>query len=387
MKVPALLLLLCTSLPLSLQSQEANRYGWGPGEIGECVDKNLLPTSPARDLSWSTYFVAGNSLYQRIGRRGEACYIKIADFTFRVEGIDVRNHYQNAFAVLWSEDGAKLYDLENERLLPYVPSGFLSSFLAFPVVSGHAESGLRGCGGGEETEAELMTTTDETPEPSLLYEHRPTDPEVGRVGAGGGIASAKLRRALEDLNHAPDYLPSFSDFQIGDEDLADYATIVEGACERIREYEEEYGPWQLRRTFYPDCDNRADFLAVASRFDTLSPQLIRSALSTYGESISITLWRSASVTLVNEVGDTLRFSASVEGGSQPYLLPWTVTYGEEQFLTWDVRLARILLALLPESEIDRDRRESGATSLPSYNEKAQTLRVIAGYLGLVEGVE
>ena len=377
-----LALLLCTPFSLFAQSHDPNPYGWGPGEIGECVSEDVLSLSPAMGVGFARYFVVGNSLYERQFRKN-VCYTKIADFAFQVHGIDVRNYRENPYAVLWCEDGARRYDLETGAITPYVPSGFLTSFLSCPIVSGFAESGSGGCFGGDIAEAELEPTTDEAPEPSLLYEHHPAEETRERRTE---IISPELRRALQRLNQSPDYLPSLMDFEIDEDDIRDYSRIVEDACKQQKEDEEEYGDISFpAQPFTPTCESREAYLSLVSRLDEISPQTVRSALSTYNESIAITVWRSASVRLVNQVGDTLTFSASVEGGSQPFLLPWTVTYRNEEFLTWDVQLAHLLLAMLPEREIERKVREEGVTIVTSYSVNAKVLQVIAGYLELLEG--
>src|SRR5690606_32991213 len=100
-------------------------------------------------------------------------------------------------------------------------------------------------------------------EPSLRYEHRAADRVVGGTHTNGGITSAELRRALQNLNQTPEHLPSIADFAIDEDDIADFVSIVEESCRRMREYEEEYGAPTIRarNAFFPDCDSREAFLS------------------------------------------------------------------------------------------------------------------------------
>ena len=358
MKSLLLLLLFCVPVSLCAQGDDEVNHGWGPGEIGDCLDRDYAADWFHTWHDGHAYYVVGNSLY--VEDESKACYRKSIDFHFDV--VDAYDAEESI--ILWTGSESYRYVYETGAVEYFSPVGALSSFLFYPVVSITALEGSYGCFGGNEESVTHDVVDADAALPSLRHEHRGGELN-GRV-PGGDVGGEKLTRILRTINADPFQLPSFSDFDITDRDIDRYAErfdTLEDPLDLFNGYE-----------FYlydgPMTAERVEFLSqLRHSFDTISPSTLRAALLH-----NYDLWGSTSSylvkgTVVNERGDSLFLSFRSSGPDQPYNLPLTIKYRGVEFQTYNVELGRLLYDLLPENEWRR-----------GVDQNAMLLVAIANYL-------
>ena len=109
--------------------------------------------------------------------------------------------------------------------------------------------------------------------------------------------------------------------------------------------------WELYEKYYreylPTVDRRDVFADLPSQIDAVSGCIVAaSLLHTLQGGCGYHL---EEITVVNGEGDSLVIytSSSPYGPRPPLGLPWTIRYGESEFRTFNVELARLLMQLLP----------------------------------------
>lgn len=327
--------------------------------IGDCIDANDLQVQ----LQTRRYIVSGTSLYK--APSGSDCYIKVGDVDNDV--VAIHYSYWRRCLVLWTtDDEFRYYDSSNviERFSSY---GLLSSFLARPIIGLSATRSYYGCFGGSTEEVMHPISTSEDALPSLRHEHRPSGMDPDRRYYANGVDAEELTRVLRIVNTEPNVVPSLAECDVDHGDIAEYA----------RRVKEGIGTsWDLAFAFErktPEEKNQAKefYLGLVNRFDTVRPNVVRAALMHHYNLWTSTATMSSTVTIVNDFNDTLLLSFSSSGPSQPYNLPWTIQYGGEQFKTFNIDLARILMKMLPNQDEPVNVEDT---------ENPHLLHVIADYL-------
>ena len=333
--------------------------GWGPGKPGECV--TLQKQEVRFDIGWC--WVVGNSLYKL--ERGGGCVVKVVDLPFHVIGLDHIGWGSDEFLIFWSDQAAYRCRVSGDSLEQINAFGLLSGFLIHPIVRASVTEGHFGCyyRDVDEIDHDVVQVTI----PSLLH-------EVGSAGERSevtrqinGIDLEELTWALRSVNIDPWRAPSIDAFEIDEADLRAYAERVAADIE-----EGDDDEWDFPDFPTPTPDNRDIFTDLPALIDTLSPDAIRAALIEHRNRYTSSSSSSYDVTLVNTEGDTLHCSFTSNGPTQPFCLPWTIRYGDEEFQSYSVELARLLMKLLPEKEYRTEREQ-----------KVDMLYVIAEYLGEV----
>ena len=272
------------SLDLVSQSRETgiDRYGWGPGTIGECVDTNDLQTRLRTtgfgipdSTGESFYFrISGNSLYK--GGSGSDCYVKVGDVYDDILGIDYNcmRHY----ITLWTSSDEYRYNVLTNVLERYSAYGLLSPFLARPVKGLSATSSVWGCFGGFDQNITYSATDSDDSFPSLKYEHKPRDMESYRGDGINRISGEKLVRILRGVNLEPNQIPSLADFDINEEDKIEYAR-------QVKEDVRGFGWSKYDMSSIDSAAATGFYLRLLPCFDTVSREVVRAARVSF-ESVS-----------------------------------------------------------------------------------------------------
>jgi len=182
--------------------------------------------------------------------------------------------------------------------------------------------------------------------PSLRHEERPFGSSSNGVYRHEEADARVLIRILRIVNIEPNARPSLADFDIGEEDIAEYVRQVEEGANK------EFGGFFTLSTEAPEWKNASNEFALGMipRFDTVSPGVVCASVMRWAHGISWTSTRRSSVVILNDVNDTLSLSFETSSRGRPYNLPWTVRYAGEEFQTFNAALARILTQLLPDND-------------------------------------
>lgn len=351
MRLLTILFLLTAVIDLLSQDghTDLHRYSIGPGVNGECVDADDLQIRlSTKGLTFvgekgesCCFNISGNSLYIEYSQ--SECYLKIGDIHDDVLGIAY--NYRNEYLSIWTCNDEYRYVDSTGLIERFSFYGSLSSFLAYPVKSISAVCGIRNCFGVDE-ETITHVVSDPAPDsdstfPSLRYEHKPVTDISDRGSHINEIDAGELARILRIVNVDPNRVPSLGDFDINEEDVAEYIRQVERRIEWEKPELSRYGSTVAEKE-----KSKEFYRGLLNCFDTVRSDVIQTVL------LSLTWsrysWRGIyKVRVINEVNDTLLCFMYPSDLRQPYNLPWTIHYDGEEFQTFNVDLARILMKLLP----------------------------------------
>lgn len=322
---------------LSVQSQDRNgdHILEEPNVTDECVDdKDLL-------IHWEVadFIVSGNCLYKLVPQTD--CYAKVGEVNGEVVGID----YSGDYLVLWTNNEEYRCPDSTGVIERFSAYSLLSPFLARPLKSIVAVQGVINCLGSkfDSVSRPVNSATDSLP--FFKHEHRSSDLRSKRASQFNGADVGELIRVLRIVNTEPNRVPSLAEFKVSKEDLAEYT----------RRVKEDLGSrWDFRHNDSDEKDkiSRAKefYLGLLPNFDTVSPNVLRAALLDHYNSWASFASDHYSIEFVNDFNDTLSISFITNGPSPPYMLPWTISYGGVEFMSFNVDLARILMNMLPNND-------------------------------------
>ena len=356
MKVLLFSTLLLLSYSLSAQPVGNDPGMWGPGEVGDCLTARELGIKRLYqwDLVRNSLYVSSNPFNYS---ESPTCLEKVADFPARVLRIDCNWWNRYRWLSVWTEEGEYQYNLETRELREVEPFGALTPFLAWPLAGIQASTSLAGCNGGRTREIEHQVSDVDVAVPSLRDEVRPMIDPTERGAAVNGVDAENLTRALQSVNQDPYRLPSFAEFNFDEEDLLAYQERVAENLEGLR----DRAPLSelamlVRRPFAPTLDEEDLYVGLPTMLDTLDSDILVPALFARMDAIRISGSTTYTVHLINVAADTLTCIFHRRGSRQPFNLPWTIRYGETEFRTFNIELARMLMKLLPEDRY-RDEKE------------------------------
>lgn len=306
----------------------------------------------------SYYVVSDTVLYKQ---RRQNCFESVVEVADGV--VAMHFNWNTQCLILWTATDEYRYYDSSGVIETYTSYGLLSPFLSRPVKTILASYNVSGCEDSYYEEANISVVDGDKGFPSLRHEHRST--EGSPIASSNSVSVTDIGRILRTVNLEPDLPQSLADCNIDEDDFSEYA----------RQVRDEKGVsfqffWKEGDSTLNVAEQEKAFrLGLLECFDTVSFDVIRAALTQ--QRWTWTTTSRSELVFVNDVNDTLYATYITNGGSMPYHLPWKIRYGGEEFYSFNIDLARILMKMLPNRSETMDTESA---------QNVHLLHVIADYL-------
>ena len=274
--------------------------------------------------------------------------MKIAEMPISVLAFDSEWERGDSILMLWTGETAYTFNVNRAILEKIEAYGLLSSFLAYPIVGVVAGREWITC--GDDGSIESSHDAVEDPVPSLRHEVGADSDDRNLRRLINGVDRDEITWALRNVNLDPHRIPSLREFTLDPDDLISYGDRVAEDIRFGSQRDDLKGAVRLYRPFSVAA-NPDIYRGLPEEIDNIGPEITGPALLGLSRSSRSIMFYGHDVTLINEAGDSLFFSYPT-GRSLSTLIPyWRVKYNGTEFYCFDPELSRLLMQLLPSSQI------------------------------------
>jgi hypothetical protein len=287
----------------------------------------------SKNTTWS---INGRNLY--IYDNGEKEWYR--EYVFPFDATKITPIDDNKILV-WNDKNNYLYDRETKNFGIYRPTLVINEFLKFPINKIDISSAGGGCFGGGANQIVYTNRSNTDLESESINEYKDlltngTWKEDSTKNDFKNIVSlSKIDSTLHVINSDPYYVSMYTDFGITQKD-------IKGTIQAIG---------SILRSYYPAPTYQPAKKLIISKlmnFGKINTRVVRDVLFAE-EKYTSTGISSFDVNIINNNNDTLNISRKYSVASNPWHLPWKITYHGIDFLCYNYKLSLLIKELIPKN--------------------------------------